>query len=327
MIILLFGVGHANSSILSRAGMLAGGSVWNDVDNAGTMSPSRRIRETYDNDSIHMTLRNRLNTLIYACRWLWIGLATIVSICYIEARTAFTPRRIRPDRYARLARLWGRLFLLGVRCSLEGAHHVPRDRAVIFASNHQSAFDIPLFHALMPVTFRWMSKRHFFSWPFIGRALRSMRAIGVYPGSHTEVRRSRREAVEALMSGHNLVIFPEGTWGDRDGKMLPFQRGVIGIARQANVPVVPVTITGSNKVNPPRTKEIHPGAIRMIIHPPLGPDTWKSVSDDEWLGRLRDCIAEGLEHGTAFAGAPGSPLSRADRTNERGSKPRRIAPP
>jgi 1-acyl-sn-glycerol-3-phosphate acyltransferase len=109
--------------------------------------------------------------------------------------------------------------------------------------------------------------------------------------------------VEALMSGHNLVIFPEGTWGDRDGKMLPFQRGVIRIARQANVPVVPVTITGSNKVNPPRTKEIHPGAIRMIIHPPLGPDTWKSVSDDEWLGRLRDCSAEGLERGAAVADA------------------------
>jgi len=248
-----------------------------------------------------MALRNRLNTLTSYCHWLWIVLATVTSIGYLEVRTAFTPRRVRPDLYARLAGLWGRLFLVGIRRSLEGAHHIPRDTAVIFASNHQSTFDIPLFHALMPVTFRWISKRDFFSWPFVGWSLKSMKAISIYPASPREVRRSQREAVETLLAGHNLVIFPEGTWGDREGRMLPFQRGVIGIARQANVPVVPVTIVGSNRVNPPRTKEIHPGPIRMIIHPPLGPDTWQNIPDDVWLGRLRDCIAESLEHGAAVA--------------------------
>ncbi len=248
-----------------------------------------------------MALRNYLNHLEYCFRWLWIVLATVTSIPYVEMRTLLTPRRIRPDLYTRLAGLWGRLFLVGVRYSLDGAHHIPRDTAVLFASNHQSVFDIPLFHALMPVTFRWMSKRAFFSWPFIGWALRSMKAIRVDPGSHAEVRRSRQEAVETLKAGHNLAIFPEGTWGDREGRMLPFQKGIIRIAREANVPVVPITIVGSNKVNPPRTKEIHPGTIRMIIHPPMAPETWRDVSDDEWLGRLRDCIAEKLEHGAAPA--------------------------
>ena len=126
----------------------------------------------------------------------------------------------------------------------------------------------------MPVSFRWMSKRAFFSWPFIGRALRNMQAIGVVPGSRAGVRGAWQEAVEALRAGHNLVIFPEGTWGDREGENAPFQKGVISIAREANVPVVPITIAGSNRVNPPRTKEIHPGMIRMIVHPPMGPATW-----------------------------------------------------
>jgi hypothetical protein len=39
----------------------------------------------------------------------------------------------------------------------------------------------------------------------------------------------------------------------------------------------------------------------MIVHPPLGPDTWRDVSDDEWLGMLRHRIAENLEHGAAPA--------------------------
>jgi 1-acyl-sn-glycerol-3-phosphate acyltransferase len=241
-----------------------------------------------------MELRTQLERLVYSCRWLWIGLATIASVACVEVCAFLAPRRARTDLYMRFARRWGRLFLLGVRCSLDGAPNIPRGTAVVFASNHQSAFDIPLFHALMPASFRWVSKRAFFSWPFIGRALRNMQAIGVVPGNRGEIRGAWREAVEALKSGHNLVIFPEGTWGDREGRMLPFQKGVIRIAREANVPVVPVTIAGSNRVNPPRTKEIHSGAIRMTVHPPLGPDTWAGVSDEEWLEKLRNTIASAL---------------------------------
>ena len=241
-----------------------------------------------------MELRTQIERLVYGCRWLWIGLATISSVVCVEVCAFLAPRRARTDLYMRFARRWGRLFLLGVRCSLDGAPNIPRDTAVIFASNHQSAFDIPLFHALMPASFRWVSKRAFFSWPFIGRALKNMQAIGVVPGSRSEIRGAWQEAVEALKSGHNLVIFPEGTWGDREGRMLPFQKGVIKIAREANVPVVPVTIAGSNRVNPPRTKEIHPGAIKMTVHSPLGPDTWAGVSDEEWLEKLRSIIASAL---------------------------------
>jgi 1-acyl-sn-glycerol-3-phosphate acyltransferase len=241
-----------------------------------------------------MGLRAQVNRLAYGCRWLWIGFATLASVVGAEACALFAPRRARPDLYFRFARRWGKLFLLGIRCSLDGAPHIPRDTAFIFASNHQSAFDIPLFHALMPARFRWLSKRAFFSWPFIGRALRNMQAIGVVPGRRAEVRGAWEEAVEALRAGHTLVIFPEGTWGDREGNMLPFQKGVISIAREANVPVVPVTIAGSNRVNPPRTREIHSGAIRMVVHPPMGPETWEGISDEAWLERLRATIAEAL---------------------------------
>ena len=233
-----------------------------------------------------------LKRLEYGCRWTWIGLATIACAAWAELAALFAPRRRRREIYLRAARRWGRIFLAGNRCTLEGAAHVPRGAAVIYASNHQSAFDIPLFHALLPAGFRWMAKRAFFSWPFIGRALGRMGAIPVTPGSVSDARGSWREAVAALKEGESLVIFPEGTWGDRDGRMLPFQKGVIRIAREAGVPVVPVTIEGSNRVNPPRTKEIHPGAIRMTIHPPLGPASWEGVTDEAWLETLRERIAE-----------------------------------
>lgn len=242
-----------------------------------------------------------MKRLEYACRWTRIGLATIGCAALAEIEALFAPRRAKRDVYDRAARRWGRIFLAGNRYALEGADNIPRDEAVIFASNHQSAFDIPLFHALLPVSFRWMAKRALFSWPFIGRALERTGAIPVNRGSVADARGAWREAVERLRGGESLVIFPEGTWGGRDGRMLQFQKGIIRIAREAGVPVVPVTITGSNRVNPPRTKEIHPGSMRMIVHPPMGPESWEGVSDEAWLGELRARIASALERGEDIA--------------------------
>ena len=207
----------------------------------------------------------------------------------------------KAERYCRLAHNWGIHFLRGNRISIEDAHLIPRNEAVILASNHQSSFDIPLFHALIPVTFRWMSGDKFFSWPFIGWALRSMGAISVSKDKPARIRWAWEQAIATLKAGRNIVIFPEGTWGDRKGRMLRYKRGVIRIAREANVPVVPITIKGSNEVNPPFTKEIHPGEIHMIVHQPMGPDSWEGLSDDEWLEMLRARIGAPLEHGAAPA--------------------------
>jgi len=235
------------------------------------------------------------------CRWLWIVLATVALVSAAELRALLAPPAAKGRVHARFARVWGRLFLLGNPLSIEGAERIPRDRAVIFASNHQSAFDIPAFHALLPVRFRWVAKRDFFSWPFVGRALSRMGGIRIRAGSRADVREAWEEAAAALATGDNLVIFPEGTWGDREGRMLPFQRGVVRIAREANVPIVPITIVGSNRVNPPRTREIHRGAIRMIVHPPMEPAAWRSATDDEWLAALRERIGRELELGAAPA--------------------------
>jgi 1-acyl-sn-glycerol-3-phosphate acyltransferase len=236
-------------------------------------------------------------------RWLRIAFVTIACISYCELRTAFTPRSIKPRLYADLMRRWGSWFLRGIRYALEGAGNIPRSEAVIFASNHQSVFDIPLFHALLPVPFLWMSRNDLFSWPFVGAALRSMKGIPVFRGGRAWNRTALEQGIDALRRGYSIVMFPEGTWGDGEGRMRPFKKGIIRLSREADVPVVPVTIVGSNEVNPPFTREIHPGEIRMIVHPPMGPDTWKGIPDGEWLEGLRARIGRPLRHGTDAADA------------------------
>ncbi|UCF06380.1 MAG: 1-acyl-sn-glycerol-3-phosphate acyltransferase [bacterium] len=244
-----------------------------------------------------------MKSLLNHWRWMRIALVTITCISYCELRTALVPRSRKFHLYTELMRFWGSWFLLGNRYTIEGTGNIPRNDAVVFASNHQSIFDIPLFHALLPAPFRWMSREDLFSWPFIGRALRSMKGIPVYRDSHARNRLAWEQGIDTLKNGHSIVIFPEGTWGDREGRMRPFKKGILRISREAGVPVVPVTIVGSNEVNPPFTRKIHPGAIRMIVHPAMGPDTWEGVQDEDWLEELRTCIARPLKHGTDPADA------------------------
>ena len=49
--------------------------------------------------------------------------------------------------------------------------------------------------------------------------------------------------LELLKEGHNLLIYPEGTWNMTSSKpMLPMNWGVIELSRSAGVPIVPLVV-------------------------------------------------------------------------------------
>jgi 1-acyl-sn-glycerol-3-phosphate acyltransferase len=254
-----------------------------------------------------MPARMRLSDRLY---WFLAAAATVVCVCAFEVLTIFSGAR-RRERYARLVRTWGRLLLLGQRLSIAGQERIPRGEPVLFVSNHQGNLDIPLLHAVLPVTFRWLAKHDLFAIPFLGRAMRRMDAIEVDRNDRRGSVLALRRAVEALEAGHNVVIFPEGTWGDAEARMLPFHPGAFAIASRAGVRVVPLTILGSHRVNPPHTRTVHRGKMHVVVHEPLGRIDPAHDDFDSWLARLRSIIGGPLPHGAAAA--EGRPEPAADR--------------
>lgn len=55
--------------------------------------------------------------------------------------------------------------------------------------------------------------------------------------------------VNHVKSGNNILIFPEGT-RSRDGKMIRAKKGIYLISRLCKVPIVPISIYGSEKFMP-----------------------------------------------------------------------------
>jgi 1-acyl-sn-glycerol-3-phosphate acyltransferase len=200
--------------------------------------------------------------------------------------------------YAWHARLWARLGLRlnGVTLTLAGAEHLPAG-PVIFMSNHQSNFDILALLAAMPRQIHWIAKKELFEIPFFGP---SMRRGGYIPLDRTDGRKalqSMDEAAATIHQGKSVVLFPEGT-RTTDGNLLPFKRGGFILARKAAVPVVPVTINGSGRINPAGQIRLYSGNIRITMHPPLaaGPELRRSEAETWMMEAVQGSIESGLEH-------------------------------
>ncbi|HPX61543.1 MAG TPA: lysophospholipid acyltransferase family protein [Deltaproteobacteria bacterium] len=190
--------------------------------------------------------------------------------------------------YAMHARLWSRISLriAGVRVRIQGLEHIP-EGPVIFMSNHQSNFDILTMIAHIPQQIHWIAKKELFDYPVFGA---SMRRGGYIPLDRSDGRKalkSMENAARIIRSGKSVVMFPEGT-RTRDLKLLPFKRGGFMLAQKAGVPVVPVTINGSGRINPAGRKMLHPGIISVTLHPAIMPDN--NLSRNEAENRLQEKV-------------------------------------
>lgn len=87
---------------------------------------------------------------------------------------------------------------------------------------------------------------------------------------------------DALRAGGAVVLFPEGTRA-KDGELGAFHKGALVLARQADVPVVPVSIDGTARLLPKHGK-LRPTLVRVRIGAPLPPDTTPEEA--------RDAVAE-----------------------------------
>ena len=168
----------------------------------------------------------------------------------------------------RCARAWAWLILqtTGVRVTVRGLERLERDRSYVFASNHQSIYDIPIVFASLPLQLRIVAKASLGSFPFLGWHLRRTGHLLVdrkNPGAGIVKKMAR------LVGGaRSLIVFPEGT-RSADGRVGRFKGGMFLVAIDAGLPVVPVSIAGSRHVMLKGRLMTCPGDVTVTIHDPI----------------------------------------------------------
>ncbi len=124
----------------------------------------------------------------------------------------------------------------GLRVAVEG--NIP-DKQCIMVANHLGYLD-PIVIASL-VKCRPVAKSELSKWPGLGRALKRLGLIFYKRGDVCSGYKTLRKAIEALGDGDRILVFPEGTTTDGK-KVLLFKRGIFGIAKRLNIPVVPIRV-------------------------------------------------------------------------------------
>lgn len=150
------------------------------------------------------------------------------------------------------------------RLEFKGIENIPQDTGLIVAANHQSYGD-PFWLAI-PIKrpIRFLAWSEAFSWPVVGKAIT---LLGAWPlqveGNPAAIRRS----LTWLRDGGVVVIFPEGRRGLPDGSMIRMKGGAVRMALEAEVPILPVTIRGADRVWPASRLFPRPGKVEITYHP------------------------------------------------------------
>jgi 1-acyl-sn-glycerol-3-phosphate acyltransferase len=180
--------------------------------------------------------------------------------------------RLTIERADRRLADWSRSIVrrADVDLTVEGLHNVPRDRACVYMSNHQSNIDIPILYSVFPGTLRMVAKAELFKVPLWGRAMKEAGFVRVTrSGDRAEAMAAMEECGQAIRSGVNVWIAPEGT-RSVDGRIAKFKKGGFILARDSGADIVPVAIDGSRHILPKNTRVIQRGArVRVAFGAPV----------------------------------------------------------
>lgn len=139
---------------------------------------------------------------------------------------------------------WARWVLARIEARMEviGADRVDWTRPHVVVSNHQSTLDIFPLIAYIPDG-RFVAKKEILAFPVVGSACRDGGQIIIDREDHRQSMRAIREGIHEWPDC-NLIFFAEGT-RTLDGKLKPFKKGAFAVAKEMQLPIVPVAITGT----------------------------------------------------------------------------------
>jgi 1-acyl-sn-glycerol-3-phosphate acyltransferase len=168
--------------------------------------------------------------------------------------------------FRQFSRLLARILVITLtRCKVTGLQNFPRQGPALVVTNHLGDADAVLGLAYFPLSTDALAKMELYEYPLLGWLMQTYGVIWVHRGQPD--RRAIQAVLRGLADGRIVGIAPEGreslTGGLEEGT-----QGAAYIALKANVPLVPVTFTGTenNRIYP-NLKKLRKTEVSLTIGP------------------------------------------------------------
>ncbi len=198
---------------------------------------------------------------------LFLGTA-IILISYITRSKLFSHT---------LATWWAKLILffsiVNIECT--GAENITRNQSYVIVANHISAYDIFIMYSCLKYHFIVIIKKEIRKVPFFGLLCERLGHIYVDRYSGKQALLSLNRAKHSIKNGTSILFFPEGT-RSKTGELGNFKYGAFRMAHELNIPILPITISGTREILKPNTLKIRPGKVKVVIHKEINTTNYKS---------------------------------------------------
>ena len=170
------------------------------------------------------------------------------------------------------------IFRVYFRGKVYGAEKVPQSGPLLVVSNHASYFDPPILSNCMGRPVAFMAKEELFKVPILKQAIT---LYGAYPVNRQAVDRSAlRATVAALKKGWLAGIFLQGT-RTSDGRITKPKLGAAMIAAKSQLPLLPVSLWGTEKILVKGSSVPRPVPITVRIGDLIAPPSSQQKSELE----------------------------------------------
>jgi 1-acyl-sn-glycerol-3-phosphate acyltransferase len=171
-----------------------------------------------------------------------------------------------------------------LRGRIYGAENVPNEGPLVVVSNHASDFDPPILSCSMRRPVAFMAKEELFRIPLLKQGIE---LYGAYPVKRGAADRSAiRAALKCLEEGWAVGLYLGGT-RTPDARITEPKQGAAWIAAKAKVPILPVSLWGTEAIFKKGSAIPRPVPVTVRIGQVIDPPA--STKREELEALTQDC--------------------------------------
>ena len=194
--------------------------------------------------SVQITGKDRLRTLILFPIYITFFVILLLAIIIVS----FLPNgKVFGTKLYNIFGLSG-LIVAGIELNVTGSEKIDTSQSYVVISNHPSTLDIFSHITALPVSIRFLTKTELFRIPILSGALKVLGLPRIdRKKAQMNLPKINSSIQKVIDDNNSIMIFPEGTRSNQKD-LLPFKKGAAHIAKQFNLPIIPVVTQNAHNL-------------------------------------------------------------------------------